>query len=193
MKTPEELAEGYLDQDEVACSAIDHAAEHLVKKAFLDGYQAAKDKYNAKMQELEANWKFCCEDKARLLKELAAAEKAKDQLADTSKVICNTTMQEIQAVDTGELMPITNLPMPAKWISVKERLPEEGGEVLTFDGRFVTTGYIALLPKPKLEPPQFTNVDIFRWVFCGPLYDEYDAVITHWMPLPSVEGLKHED
>lgn len=42
MKTPEELAMEYLDQDEIACSAIDHAAEHLVKKAFLDGYQAAK-------------------------------------------------------------------------------------------------------------------------------------------------------
>jgi hypothetical protein len=44
-KTPEELAEEYLDQDEIACSAIDHAAEHLVKKAFLDGYQAAKPQW----------------------------------------------------------------------------------------------------------------------------------------------------
>ena len=29
MKTPEELALEYMDQDKVACAAIDHAAEHL--------------------------------------------------------------------------------------------------------------------------------------------------------------------
>ena len=40
MKTPEEMAEEYSDQDKVACDAINHAAEHLIKDAFLAGYQA---------------------------------------------------------------------------------------------------------------------------------------------------------
>ena len=57
---------------------------------------------------------------------------AKGQLADADKVICNTTMEEIKAVDTGEITPITNLPTPAKWISVKERLPEENELVLIY-------------------------------------------------------------
>lgn len=70
---------------------------------------------------------------------LAGYQAAKDQLADFSKVMCNTTMEEIKAVDTGELMPITNLPTSAKWISVKDRLPEDWDCVLWLagtDGRF---------------------------------------------------------
>ena len=42
-KTAEEKAEKYMEQEEVACDAINHAAEHLVKAAFLAGYQAAKN------------------------------------------------------------------------------------------------------------------------------------------------------
>lgn len=40
MKTPEQMAEEYLDQDKVACDAINHAAEDLVRAAFLAGYDA---------------------------------------------------------------------------------------------------------------------------------------------------------
>ena len=40
MKTPEEMAEEYLDQDKVACAAINRDAEDLVKDAFLAGYNA---------------------------------------------------------------------------------------------------------------------------------------------------------
>lgn len=59
MKTPEQLAEEYLERDEIACPAIDHAAEHLVKVAFIDGYKAAEEKYKAQIKELETqleNW-----------------------------------------------------------------------------------------------------------------------------------------
>lgn len=40
MKTPEHLAEEYLNQDTVVCAAIDRDAEDLVKDAFLAGYKA---------------------------------------------------------------------------------------------------------------------------------------------------------
>lgn len=40
-KTAEEKAEKYMEQEEVACDAINHAAEHLVKAGFLAGYKAA--------------------------------------------------------------------------------------------------------------------------------------------------------
>ena len=46
MKTPEEMAEEYLDQDKVACAAINRDAEDLVKDAFIAGYQAAKEEAN---------------------------------------------------------------------------------------------------------------------------------------------------
>jgi hypothetical protein len=87
-KTPEELAEEYMDQDKIACAAINHDAEDLVEAAFLAGYKAAQ-------AEIEA-YKDGAKDVVKKFKELIAA---KDQVADTSKV------------------------MP-QWISVKDRLPK---------------------------------------------------------------------
>jgi hypothetical protein len=52
-KTPEEMAEEYLDQDKVACDAINHAAEDLVKDAFLAGYKAAQDQFCEAVKILE--------------------------------------------------------------------------------------------------------------------------------------------
>ena len=43
MKTPEQMAEKYLDQDKVACDAINHDAEDLVKDAFLAGFKAGRE------------------------------------------------------------------------------------------------------------------------------------------------------
>lgn len=168
MKTPEQMATEFLLKSDCAHSG------------FLAGYQAAKDEDQAKMQNLEANWKFCCEDKARLLNELAAAERAKDQLADGGKVMCNTTMEEIKAVDTGELMPITNSPRPAKWISVKERLPERSQKVLAL-GKDQTV----LLLKLRADHDK----DLFgNWEYLSGFDRDINGYlvidVTHWMPLP---------
>ena len=95
---------------------------------------------------------------------LAGYQAAKDQLADFSKVMCNTTMEEIKAVDTGELMPITNLPTSAKWISVKDRLPDNALEVIAISNGKST----AFLHK----------LAYCRWII--------DETITHWMPLPEL-------
>ena len=127
-KTPEQLAEEYsfnymlLDDPKYAMS--------ITKKAFLAGYQAAKD-----------------------------------QLADGDKVMCNTTMEEIKAVDTGELMPITNLPTSAKWISVRERLPEWHEDVLAITVHC-----------------SFREMKVVRY---EPNYGfDFNGIIAHWMPLP---------
>ena len=100
-KTPEELAEEY-------ASSITRESERFIRQdisfAFFSGYQAAKDQYEAKLKEVSANWTFCCEDKARLLQEIAAASP----------------------------MPVTIFPTSGQWISVKDRLPEEDVAVLTY-------------------------------------------------------------
>lgn len=105
---------------------------------------------------------------------LAGYKAAQDQVADVSKVMCNTTMEEIKAVDTGEIIPISNLPTPGKWISVKDRLPELGIHVLTYG--------------------IYTKDTIVAWRDdCDELLGMYDWVtedrllsqITHWMPLPA--------
>ena len=95
-KTPEELAKEYCNQ-----FSWNDPREEDAHDAFLAGYQAAKDEYEAKLKEVSTNWTFCCEDKARLLQEIAAASP----------------------------MPVTIFPTSGQWISVKERLPEEDVDV----------------------------------------------------------------
>lgn len=57
-----------------------------------------------------------------------------------------------------------------RWIPVSERLPEQGQEVIVYDGGVL---------KPKVFCYLFWNKDYNSW-----------ARITHWMPLP--EPLKGE-
>ena len=68
-----------------------------------------------------------------------------------------------------------------QWISVNERLPEEGVKVLTIDNTAKFNPYKVdyLVHFPYEKPP-------FIWA-CR-LEDEYEKV-THWMPLP--EGPKN--
>lgn len=55
----------------------------------------------------------------------------------------------------------TNVP---SWIPVSERLPEQGQEVIVYDGGVL---------KPK----------VYCYLFWNPNYDNW-ARVTHWMPLP---------
>ena len=50
------------------------------------------------------------------------------------------------------------------WIPVTERLPEQGQEVIVYDGGVL---------KPK----------VYCYLFWNPNYDNW-ARVTHWMPLP---------
>lgn len=66
---------------------------------------------------------------------------------------------------------IDDAPTVNGWISVKDRLPDKNGKYLcVWQGRSIDTG-------------MFTNGH-FR------LYGEVkDKLVSHWMPLPSMEGL----
>ena len=77
-----------------------------------------------------------------------------------------------------------------EWISVTERLPEETGRYLTV--------------KKRIAPDDFggnrTDIVIIRFFvddgFRMPIHipdwinEEINEEVTHWMPLPSTEGLK---
>lgn len=120
---------------------------------------------------------------------LAGYKAAKDQLADADKVMCNTTMEEIKAVDTGEIIPITNLPTPAKWISVKDKNPLPKKMVLVCHKNFgVQMGY---LDENSVKPCRNHWVVYVReheeWTGNNiPKTGKYEYVnITHWQPLPA--------
>lgn len=115
---------------------------------------------------------------------LAGYKAAKDQVADVSKVMCNTTMEEIKAADTGELMPITNLLTPAKWISVKERLPECDTWVIGYYSMWYQQGesFVGAVRRrehPRTKQSSWQNTDATN----DGDYEEVSAV-THWMDLP---------
>jgi hypothetical protein len=99
---------------------------------------------------------------------VAGYKVAMDQFADADKVMCSTTMEEIKAVDTGGLMPISNLPTSAKWISVKDRLPEYTPMVLAM----CTDGY------------ELAYYGMYGQGWTNTLGTEH-LNVTHWHALPA--------
>ena len=70
----------------------------------------------------------------------------------------------INVLDTLPKVDVTDNNVGSKWIPVTERLPEQGQEVIVYDGGVL---------KPK----------VFCYLFWNKNYDSW-ARITHWMPLP---------
>ena len=64
-----------------------------------------------------------------------------------------------------------------EWVSVKDRLPEDNSDVLAYlrDG-----------DKGRIYPANYAKGVWFDCIFNAPATD----TTTHWMPLPSTEGLK---
>ena len=117
-------------------------------------------------------------------------------------------MAEINAVDTGKLMPITNLPTSAQWISVKDRLPEIIKQNDHYaDSNCVLIGVVKESDQELPVKPYVTVAHLaqFRseapmWTACRCSISGYEVdpnewrlnQVTHWMPLPEApkgEGL----
>ena len=64
-----------------------------------------------------------------------------------------------------------------EWVSVTEMLPEKGEDVLVFNIRENWTGFAWLRPDET-------------WTALGFDFPFDLGEVTHWMPLPSTEGLK---
>jgi hypothetical protein len=128
-------------------------------------------------EELATDW--IIENRVELLSNpchsafLAGYQHARGQLAATDKVICNTTMEEIQALDSCDhivdLSKMVDVNY-SQWISVEERLPKDGQEVLVFEEGTISTNCFS----NRREP--FLQWDLYQNGFsCHP---------SHWMPLP---------
>ena len=82
----------------------------------------------------------------------------------------------------------TNLLTPAQWISVKERLPVFR-QYNQNDESGYTEDVLMCFVWGRIRINNFEKVYGVVTTGCGNNLNE----VTHWMPLPSVEGLKHED
>ena len=64
-----------------------------------------------------------------------------------------------------------------EWISVKDRLPQDDSDVLA---------YLSIGEEGRIYPANYAKGVWFDCIFNTPATD----TTTHWMPLPSTEGLE---
>lgn len=140
-KTPEQMAEEYAD----LCVSDDYYAP--LKAGFLAGYEAAKDQLQPQPFHAGADV-YIIDANNPLPKPMPLSIAEQFQFANTSKVM--------------------NSPNNSNgWISVKERLPEEGQEVLVSDNNVVSIKSISF----------FTH----KW---HPYENGFNCEPSHWMLLP---------
>ena len=65
-----------------------------------------------------------------------------------------------------------------EWISVDDKLPEVGGYVVCIAKRNPFSRFM----------PMVARIEKNGWV--NPITEQYISEVTHWMPLPSTEGLE---
>jgi hypothetical protein len=73
-----------------------------------------------------------------------------------------------------------------KWISVKDRLPDENEIVLLY---FELNG-IKYIEKGWLDPDYAKGLEAFGMHMT---FEEYQDKITHWMPLPKYPDIRGDD
>jgi hypothetical protein len=149
MKTPEEMAEEYT-RDWWGNLPEAEGMRKSARENFLAGYQAAKDEYKVAIDTYN--------------------DVAKQMLHEAVRIM--TPTDEI----AEDVLGASNVPeKPDGWISVKDRLPEIGVDVLISYGRL-----------PFYHLAFLTHNGDIQWFNGNHSNIEYSLDdVTHWMPLPA--------
>lgn len=67
-----------------------------------------------------------------------------------------------------------------EWISVDDRMPEAGGYVVCIAKRNPFSRFM----------PMVARIEKNGWV--NPITEQYISEVTHWMPMPSTEGIEDD-
>ena len=67
-----------------------------------------------------------------------------------------------------------------EWISVENELPEVGGYVVCIAKRNPFSRFM----------PMVARIEKNGWA--NPITEQYISEVTHWMPLPSMEGIEND-
>ena len=205
-KTPEQMAEEYATATEQEFSLEEEAGAY---KGFLAGYQAAKDTYKDAISAYEDVAKQMLEEAVRIMSpkdqladtgKVVTADYVETASNDAKELITKFELQGdqdmlikalvaaycsgVDAVDgylRNSLSAYRNSVKRLQWISVKERLPEEGLEVLIF-GKILNDISKILGVRARFNGDQewkytWESEDIH-------IYTQDD--VTHWMPLPTL-------
>jgi hypothetical protein len=135
-------------------------------EGFLAGYQAAKEHAHAALEEAEAE-----------------IDRLQTKLSDAGILTTEHLIDASKMVSSSETLN--------NWISVKDRLPEMGHDVLVKYSRLYALACRTKLEPPKLPPPQFNNVERWYWDF-GDNYMKDGDKVTHWMELPEMPEERDE-
>jgi hypothetical protein len=163
MKTPEQMADAFID----LCNDDDRV---IAKASFLAGYQAAKDQLADADKVTTADYVETAINDAKQLICTYKLEGDKDILI---KALVAAYCSGVDAVDgylRNSLSAYRNSVKRLQWISVKDRLPEDGDDLSI------------MLVWRNIEH----DYDTVRWRY----QQGWDCVIqdkstiTHWMPLP---------
>ena len=98
-------------------------------------------------------------------------QKATEQAARSELCLC-AGLQE------GKAVIIKGGAGMSEWISVKDGLPEAGGYVVCIAKRNPFSRFM----------PMVARIEKNGWV--NPITEQYISEVTHWMPIPSTEGLE---
>ena len=165
MKTPEEMAEEYI--------RYDNESAYWTKHAFLAGYKAAKEQLADADKVITYDYVETASNEAR---ELITKFELKNDEDVLVKALVAAYCRGVDAVDgylRNSLSAYRNSVRRQQWISVKDRLPKEGMEVVigwfqqTASNKLYWTTDVAIL----------TNKVFSGWR----VYSE----VTHWMELPA--------
>jgi hypothetical protein len=134
------------------------------RENYLAGYKAAQEHAHAALEEAEAR-----------------IQELRDQLGDVSKVMPDTCehildMEKMVDVKSCSCSGILN-----NWISVKDRLPELGQNVLVIKDGLYGLACREIVERKPLPPPQFNNIEIWEWNYG---FEAREGQVTHWQELP---------
>lgn len=165
-KTPEQMAEEFADDWHKDCDYPEAILKHTKRATatvFLAGYKAAKDELQPQPFHAGADV-YIIDANNPLPKPMPLSIAEQDQLADGDKVMGELSRAFDQGYQSAKAHYQTD------WISVKERLPEDGQDVLVCVNGQVLISYVHGMKG-------FSS----KW---GLAENGETIWPTHWMPLP---------
>lgn len=183
-KTPEEMAEEWANQEvpqyhHIDCTPMDRYAHKKAERGFLAGYKAAENHFRDATEKVTYDYVETASNEA---KELIAKFGLIDNEEVLVKALVAAYCRGVDAVDgylRNSLSAYRASVKSQQWISVKDRLPEEGQDCLFY------VNWIDVWDKGS-ERITYQEIGVFNGKDCFYHRAHTDLKkVSHWQPLPA--------